>query len=217
MGRGFSIKTFVTQACVLIMSAAMALPVSARERRSCYEETVQPPVYQTLHEQVLVKAASVKVITHPPVYADRTRHVVLKPASVGYQTIAPVFRWQTRKVLAPCGGPLGVSASQGKAYSLRGSISGSLPKPEATGHGFPRKPRQGDLSASLRYSSRARSNPARLAGTGPAASCLQNRHPHGESPGCADRLASGQTEWLPQLGAGQNTGGDPGNMTGMAR
>lgn len=99
MGRGFSIKTFVTQACVLIMSAAMALPVSARERRSCYEETVQPPVYQTLHEQVLVKAPSVKVITHPPVYADRTRHVVLKPASVGYQTIAPVFRWQTRKVL----------------------------------------------------------------------------------------------------------------------
>ncbi|WP_242390346.1 hypothetical protein [Polymorphum gilvum] len=66
---------------------------------SCYRQVVVPAEYRTVHETVLVRPASSRVVEHPPVYRTVTERVVLQPERISYRKIAPIYDTRARQVL----------------------------------------------------------------------------------------------------------------------
>ncbi len=65
---------------------------------ACYEQAVIPATYQTVSQQVLVRAASTRVVEQPAVYSFQTRRVVVQPERVSYRQVAPVYQTRSRQV-----------------------------------------------------------------------------------------------------------------------
>lgn len=66
---------------------------------SCYEQVHTPPVYQTVHEQVMVSPGGKHVEVVPPVYGTVERKVVVRPASTSWRVIPAQYAWHKEKVL----------------------------------------------------------------------------------------------------------------------
>jgi hypothetical protein len=66
---------------------------------SCYEQVRTPPVYQTIHEQVMVSPGGKRVEVIPPIYGTVERKVFVRPASVSWRVIPAEYGWHKEKVL----------------------------------------------------------------------------------------------------------------------
>jgi hypothetical protein len=70
----------------------------------CYERYQTAPVYDTVYENVLVRAASQYVRTEPAIYGTRKRAVLVSPQRVSYQFVPAVYDTQYRTVKISDGG-----------------------------------------------------------------------------------------------------------------
>ncbi|WP_417686046.1 hypothetical protein [Roseibium sp.] len=86
----------VVAGSVVISAATPA--IAGGRALACYEQAVIPATYQTVQQQVLVRAATTRVVETPAVYAFQNRRVVVQPERVSYRQIAPVYQTRSRQV-----------------------------------------------------------------------------------------------------------------------
>ncbi|WP_421983877.1 hypothetical protein [Roseibium sp.] len=66
---------------------------------ACYQQATVPAVYKTVHERVLVRAATQKVVKRPAVYGYQKRRVLVQPERVSYRKTLAVYQTRHRKVM----------------------------------------------------------------------------------------------------------------------
>ena len=101
-------------AAALILSFSFSSPSEAgyRKATACYEQMHVPAEYRLVREQVLVQAASHRIVEEPAVYAFQKRNVVVQPERISYRKVQPVYEIRNRKVQVR-------PASTGWEYRLR--------------------------------------------------------------------------------------------------
>jgi len=94
----FSRSSTVAVAAVTML-ATTGQTIAGGYPASCYEQIHQPPVYQTVYEQVMVSPGGKQVEIVPPIYGTVEREVVVRPASVSWRVIPAEYAWHKEKVL----------------------------------------------------------------------------------------------------------------------
>lgn len=86
-------------ACAVLLTTVSQVAAGGKPVE-CYKQYYNPPVYDTVYEQVLIRAASQRVEIIPAIYGTRKRHVLITPERVAYQTVPAQYRtvYETVKV-----------------------------------------------------------------------------------------------------------------------
>jgi regulator of extracellular matrix RemA (YlzA/DUF370 family) len=98
----FRILSAATAGIVLLTTVSQV--AAGGKPVECYQQYHHPPVYDTVYEQVLIRAASHRVEVIPAIYGTRKRHVLITPERVGYRTVPAVHDTVYRTVKVSDGG-----------------------------------------------------------------------------------------------------------------